>query len=129
MAHWQRVCWKWDSIRQILVGIAEGKPQPGDVEFAEEGLQRHPELQRPMTAVARGLEVAHLQQAAQRVRTVQANARRNASNPRSSRDEGAQSQAPGGDQMQAPRVQEPPGREPCREQLRPRREQAHPGRV
>ncbi|ERF69977.1 hypothetical protein EPUS_03529 [Endocarpon pusillum Z07020] len=71
-------CCKCRSYTQMLARIAEGRPHTADLEYAEEGLTRHPELQSPVRAIARGLEVANHQDAAQRVRALQANARRHA---------------------------------------------------
>ncbi|KAF7506998.1 hypothetical protein GJ744_011022 [Endocarpon pusillum] len=71
-------CCKCRSYARMLARIAEGRPHTADLEYAEEGLARHPEFQSPVRAIARGLEVANHQDAAQRVRALQANARRHA---------------------------------------------------
>lgn len=86
----------------MLVRIAEGRPHTADLEYAEEGLARHPELQSPVAAIARGLQATNHQDAAQRMRTLQENARRNAADARRTND--AASQTGSGNNNSSPRA-------------------------
>ncbi len=64
-------CWKWNTIVQRVIRIAQDRPQGPDVRIVEEGLANNPVLQSTTTVARRGLEMARLGNAAQRLARVQ----------------------------------------------------------